>query len=54
MAQDSPNGSASGLSSARADADRGSSFASELERDRAHREKARSTKPLRRLNPLHP
>ncbi|MEL7487457.1 MAG: ABC transporter transmembrane domain-containing protein [Pseudomonadota bacterium] len=32
--------------------DRGSSFASELERDKAHREKARSVKPLRRLIPF--
>ena len=35
----------------RADTDRGSSFASELERDREHRAKARSAKPLRRLLP---
>ncbi len=35
----------------RADTDRGSSFASELERDAAHREKARSARPLRRLLP---
>ncbi len=35
----------------RADTDRGSAFASELERDAAHREKARSAKPLRRLLP---
>ena len=35
-----------------ADADRGSTFASELERDRAHREKARSVKPLRKLIPF--
>jgi ATP-binding cassette subfamily B protein len=34
-----------------ADHDRGSSFASELERDREHREKARTAKPLRRLIP---
>lgn len=33
------------------DLDRGSSFASELERDAEHREKARSAKPLRRLIP---
>ena len=33
------------------DLDRGSSFASELERDAEHREKARSAKPLRRLVP---
>ena len=52
MAQDLPNSSTSGISSARADADRGSSFASELERDRAHREKARDAKPLRRLIPF--
>ena len=38
--------------SARADIDRGSSFASELEQDRAHREKARSVQPLRRLVPF--
>jgi ATP-binding cassette, subfamily B, bacterial len=35
----------------RADADRGSGFAAEMERDAAHREKARSAKPLRRLIP---
>ncbi|GJL97665.1 MAG: ABC transporter ATP-binding protein [Hyphobacterium sp.] len=35
----------------RADADRGSGFAAEMERDAAHREKARSAKPLRRLLP---
>ncbi|MEM9014805.1 MAG: ABC transporter transmembrane domain-containing protein [Pseudomonadota bacterium] len=35
-----------------ADADRGSTFAAELERDRQHREKARSIKPLRRLIPF--
>lgn len=34
------------------DQDRGSSFASELERDKKHREKARSAKPLRRLIPF--
>jgi len=39
-------------SSTRTDADRGSSFAAELERDRAHRDKARSAKPLRRLVPF--
>lgn len=44
--------SAAGASAARASQDRGSSFASELERDRAHREKARSAKPLRRLIPF--
>ncbi len=32
--------------------DRGSNFASEMERDRAHREKARSAKPLRQLAPF--
>lgn len=32
--------------------DRGSSFAAEVERDKAHREKARSAKPLRRLVPF--
>ncbi len=37
---------------ARADLDRGSTFASELEQDRAHREKSRSAKPLRRLAPF--
>ena len=36
----------------RADADRGSSFASELAQDRLHRDKARSAKPLRRLVPF--
>ncbi len=36
----------------RVDHDRGSSFASEMERDKAHREKARSAKPLRRLLPF--
>lgn len=35
-----------------ADQDRGSSFASELQQDRQHREKARSAKPLRRLVPF--
>lgn len=34
-----------------ADADRGSGFASELERDAEHREKAKTLKPLRRLVP---
>lgn len=34
-----------------ADKDRGSGFAAEMERDAAHREKARSVKPLRRLIP---
>lgn len=33
-------------------ADRGSEFASEMERDKAHREKARTAKPLRRLIPF--
>ena len=37
---------------ARADADRGSSFAAELERDAEHRAKARSIKPLSRLFPF--
>ncbi|GAB5459563.1 MAG: ABC transporter ATP-binding protein/permease [Henriciella sp.] len=32
--------------------DRGSSFAAEVERDKAHREKARSVRPLRRLVPF--
>jgi ATP-binding cassette subfamily B protein len=35
----------------RAESDRGSSFAAELERDAAHRAKARTAKPLRRLLP---
>jgi len=35
-----------------AEQDRGSSFSSELERDKQHREKARSVKPLRRLLPF--
>ncbi len=35
-----------------ADLDRGSSFASELERDKEHREKARSVRPLARLLPF--
>ncbi|GGY48888.1 ABC transporter transmembrane domain-containing protein [Parvularcula lutaonensis] len=35
-----------------ADIDRGSSFASELARDREHREKARTAKPLRKLVPF--
>ncbi|MGI9303157.1 MAG: ABC transporter transmembrane domain-containing protein [Gammaproteobacteria bacterium] len=34
------------------EADRGLAFASELVQDRAHRDKARSTKPLRRLVPF--
>lgn len=34
-----------------ADLDRGSGFAAELDRDRQHREKARTAKPLRRLVP---
>ncbi|MGB1146828.1 MAG: ABC transporter transmembrane domain-containing protein [Alphaproteobacteria bacterium] len=34
------------------DADRGSSFAAELERDKKHRERARSIQPLRRLVPF--
>jgi len=37
---------------ARVDADRGSSFAAELERDAEHRAKARSIKPLSRLLPF--
>ncbi len=37
---------------ARADQDRGSSFAAELERDAEHRAKARSVKPLKRLAPF--
>jgi ATP-binding cassette subfamily B protein len=35
-----------------ANIDRGSTFASELEADKAHREKARTAKPLRRLAPF--
>jgi ATP-binding cassette, subfamily B, bacterial len=52
MAQNPPNASTSETSSTRTDTDRGSSFAAELERDRAHREKARSVQPLRRLVPF--
>lgn len=52
MTTTAPNGSASPSTSAQANMDRGSSFASEIERDRAHRKKARSTKPLRRLVPF--
>ena len=37
---------------ARADADRGSSFAAEMERDAEHRAKARSIRPLARLAPF--
>ncbi|MEM7768233.1 MAG: ABC transporter transmembrane domain-containing protein [Pseudomonadota bacterium] len=37
---------------ARADLDRGSSFASEMEKDRLNRAKARTLKPLRRLVPF--
>lgn len=48
MTQDQPNNS----SNAQADAVRGSEFAAELDRDKAHREKARSVKPLRRLIPF--
>lgn len=36
----------------RADADRGSSFAAELARDKKHRERARTIQPLRRLLPF--
>lgn len=36
----------------RADADRGSSFAAELARDKKHRERARSVRPLSRLVPF--
>lgn len=50
MAQ--PVASTNETASQQTDADRGSAFASELERDRAHREKARSVKPLRRLVPF--
>jgi ATP-binding cassette subfamily B protein len=35
-----------------ASADRGSTFAAEMERDKEHREKARTAKPLRRLIPF--
>lgn len=52
MAQDQQSNSGGATADMRADTDRGSSFASEIERDRAHREKARSTKPLRRLIPF--
>ena len=52
MAQDQHISSGGATADMRADADRGSSFASELERDRAHREKSRSAKPLRRLVPF--
>ena len=34
------------------DADRGSSFAAELARDKKHRERARTIQPLRRLLPF--
>ncbi len=52
MTTHAPNVSTSPSTTAQASQDRGSSFASELERDRAHREKARSAKPLRRLIPF--
>lgn len=52
MTTHAPNVSTSPSATAQASQDRGSSFASELERDRAHREKARSAKPLRRLIPF--
>ncbi len=52
MAQVPLNSSISDTRSGRTSADRGSTFASELEHDRAHREKARSAKPLRRLVPF--
>ncbi|MEM9618322.1 MAG: ABC transporter transmembrane domain-containing protein [Pseudomonadota bacterium] len=52
MTTHAPNASTSSSATAQASQDRGSSFASELERDRAHREKARSAKPLRRLIPF--
>ncbi|MHA7872102.1 MAG: ABC transporter transmembrane domain-containing protein, partial [Hyphococcus sp.] len=52
MTRDAQHVSTSPAATDRASQDRGSSFASELERDRAHREKARSAKPLRRLIPF--
>lgn len=52
MTTNAPSDSINTAATAQASQDRGSSFASELERDRAHREKARSAKPLRRLIPF--
>lgn len=54
MASSSVHGEASSahIHREQVDVDRGSTFASELERDRAHREKSRSAKPLRRLLPF--
>ncbi len=52
MAPAEGNMTTGGAGAGQADADRGSSFQAELERDRAHREKARSAKPLRRLAPF--
>ena len=46
MSADTPSSAA-----ARAEMDRGSGFAAELERDAKHREKSRSLQPLRRLLP---
>ena len=42
----------SNIEAARADKDRGSSFAAEMSRDAEHREKARTVKPLARLFPF--
>ena len=42
----------SSASTTQVNRDRGSSFASELERDRKHRERARNVQPLRRLLPF--
>ena len=47
-----PNTAQQSARAGAAAADRGSSFASELERDKQHREKARSAKPLSRLWPF--
>ncbi len=52
MAQDPSHISGKEVSHERVDADRGSSFAAELQHDRDHREKSRSAKPLRRLVPF--
>ncbi|MEO1241385.1 MAG: ABC transporter transmembrane domain-containing protein [Pseudomonadota bacterium] len=52
MTTNAPSDSINTAATAQASQDRGSSFASEIERDRAHREKARSAKPLRRLIPF--
>ncbi|MBI1393409.1 MAG: ATP-binding cassette domain-containing protein [Alphaproteobacteria bacterium] len=48
----SPDRAAPARAAAQTDLDRGSSFASELERDKDHRAKARTMKPLRRLAPF--